>query len=45
DYAIALRTMTQARGVFAMEFSRYEEVPSNIAQKIIDDYKKEQEAK
>ena len=45
DYAIALRTMTQARGVFEMEFSKYEEVPSNIAQKIIDDYKKEQEAK
>ena len=45
DYAIALRTMTQARGVFEMEFTRYEEVPSNIAQKIIDDYKKEQEAK
>ncbi len=45
DYAIALRTMTQARGVFEMEFSKYEEVPSNIAQKIIDDYKKEQESK
>ena len=45
DYAIALRTMTQARGVFKMEFSKYEEVPSNIAQKIIDDYKKEQESK
>ncbi|MBQ9015902.1 MAG: elongation factor G [Firmicutes bacterium] len=45
DYAIALRTMTQARGVFEMEFSKYEEVPSNIAQKIIEDYKKEQEAK
>ncbi len=44
DYAIALRTMTQARGVFEMEFSRYEEVPSNIAQKIINDYKAEQEA-
>ena len=44
DYAIALRTMTQARGVFEMEFSRYEEVPANIAQKIINDYKAEQEA-
>jgi len=44
DYAIALRTMTQARGVFEMGFSRYEEVPSNIAQKIINDYKAEQEA-
>ena len=44
DYAIALRTMTQARGVFEMEFSRYEEVPANISQKIISDYKAEQEA-
>ena len=45
DYAIALRTMTQARGSFVMNFERYEEVPSNISQKIIDDYKKEQENK
>ncbi len=45
DYAIALRTMTQARGSFTMEFAKYEEVPSNIAQKIIEDYKKEQESK
>lgn len=35
EYAIDLRAMTQARGSFTMEFVRYEEVPSNIAEKII----------
>ncbi len=38
DYAITLRAMTQARGVFSMKFERYEEVPAQIAQKIIDAY-------
>lgn len=45
DYAITLRAMTQARGSFSMEFDRYEEVPAQIAQKIIDNYKASQEAK
>ena len=35
-YATDLRSMTQARGTFTMAFERYEEVPSNVAQKIID---------
>lgn len=39
-YATDLRSMTQGRGSFAMEFIRYEEVPSNIATKIIDDAEK-----
>jgi len=34
-YAIDLRSLTQGRGTFTMEFSHYEEVPSQIAQKII----------
>lgn len=38
DYAITLRAMTQARGTFSMKFERYEEVPAQIAQKIIDAY-------
>ena len=42
-YATDLRSMTQARGEFEMEFVRYEEVPSNIAQKVIDAYKREEE--
>ena len=43
DYAIILRAMTQARGSFTMEFEKYEEVPAQIAQKIIADYAAEQE--
>ena len=43
DYAIALRSMTQARGSFTMEFARYEEVPAMNAQKIIEAYKAEEE--
>ena len=39
EYAIDLRSMTQARGDFTMEFDRYEEVPANIAEKIIEESK------
>lgn len=35
-YATDLRSMTQARGSFSMNFSKYEEVPAQIAQKIVD---------
>jgi len=34
-YAIDLKSMTQGRGRYTFEFSHYEEVPANIAQKII----------
>lgn len=43
EYAIDLRAMTQARGSFTMEFVRYEEVPANIAEKIIAEAKAEKE--
>ena len=43
DYAIVLRSMTQARGSFEMKFDRYEEVPSHLASKIIENYKAENE--
>ena len=39
-YAVDLRSMTQARGSFKMEFVRYEEVPESIAKKIVDEAKK-----
>ena len=39
-YATDLRSMTQARGSFDTEFARYEEVPDNIAQKIIEEAKR-----
>ena len=35
-YATDLRSMTQGRGSFTSEFVRYEDVPANIAKKIID---------
>lgn len=35
-YATDLRSMTQARGSFTTSFERYEEVPGDVAQKIID---------
>ncbi|MGQ9517718.1 MAG: elongation factor G, partial [Anaerolineae bacterium] len=35
-YAIDLRGLTQGRGLFTMEFSHYDIVPSHIAQKIVE---------
>jgi elongation factor G len=34
-YSAELRSMTAGRGSFEMGFDRYEQVPSNVAQKII----------
>jgi len=42
-YAIDLRSITQGRGSYTMEFSNYEEVPEHLAQRIIEDSKKEPE--
>jgi len=42
-YATDLRSMTQARGSFKTEFVRYEDVPGQIAQKIIEQAKREDE--
>lgn len=39
-YATDLRSMTQARGVFTSEFLRYDEVPVNEVNKILDETKK-----
>ncbi len=44
DYAPALRSMTQGRSSFVMEFSNYEMVPKQIQQKIIEATRKEDEA-
>ena len=35
-YATSLRSLTEGRGTFSMEFDRYESVPNNIAQLIIE---------
>ena len=43
EYSIDLRAMTQGRGNFNMEFVRYEEVPANISQKVIEKAKADKE--
>ncbi|MDD5433346.1 MAG: elongation factor G [Candidatus Pacebacteria bacterium] len=35
-YATSLRSLTQGRGAFTMEFEKYEQVPTNIAQEIAE---------
>jgi len=35
-YATSLRSLTEGRGTFTMEFDRYQEVPQQIAQEIIE---------
>ena len=42
-YSIDLRSMTQGRGSFTMEFDRYEEVPDHMAQKVIEASQEEEE--
>jgi elongation factor G len=34
-YATALRSNTQGRGTYTMEFAHYEEVPNNIAETLV----------
>jgi len=41
-YATDLRSMTQARGNFSMEFMRYEEAPQAISEKVIEAAKEEE---
>jgi elongation factor G len=42
-YAIDLRSMTGGRGLFTMKFDHYEEVPSHLAEKIIEAARKEKD--
>ncbi len=42
-YATDLRSLTQGRGTFSTEFDHYEEVPAHVAQKVIEEAKKEAE--
>ncbi|MGB8212498.1 MAG: elongation factor G [Anaerolineales bacterium] len=44
-YTTQLRSITGGRGVFTMEFDRYEIVPNHLAQEIIAAHQKEIEAK
>lgn len=43
DYANELRSMTQGKGGFSMEFSRYSQVPRNIQQEVVERRRKEKE--
>jgi elongation factor G len=43
-YSTTLRTLTQGRARYQTEFSHYEEVPREIAEKLIEELKKEREA-
>lgn len=42
DYTIALRAMTQGRARFTFHFVRYEELPAELAAKMIEQHKAEQ---
>jgi elongation factor G len=42
-YVIDLRSMTGGRGAFTMTFSHYEEMPSQLASKVIEEYRKTKE--
>ncbi|HBZ00576.1 MAG TPA: elongation factor G, partial [candidate division Zixibacteria bacterium] len=42
-YSTTLRSLTQGRGYHTMDFSHYEEVPREIAGKVIEEVKKEKE--
>ena len=39
-YATSLRAMTQGRGMFTMEFTRYEQVPAHLTASIVEAAKK-----
>ncbi len=43
NYSAELRSITGGRGNFTMKFSRYEEVPAHIAQKLAEKAQKEKE--
>jgi elongation factor G len=42
-YANQLHSLTSGRGLYSMEFSHYEEMPSNIAQKVIAERQEKKE--
>ncbi len=43
DFSTTLRSVTAGRGYFSLTFARYEDAPANVAQKVIEDAKKDAE--
>ena len=43
DFSTMLRSLTQGRGYFSFDFERYEEAPANVAQKVIEEHKTDEE--
>jgi elongation factor G len=43
-YATDLRSLTQGRGLYSMEFDHYEQVPSHLMEEIIETHRREQES-
>jgi elongation factor G len=43
SYTADLRSMTQGRGVFGMQFLRYGRVPSHLQEQIVAERKRERE--
>ncbi len=45
DYANELRSMTQGKGSFTMEFHRYKQVPKSIQEEVVVRRREEKEEK
>jgi elongation factor G len=45
EFPKELRSMSQGRGSYTMEFARYEEVPAHVAQGLVEAYQKENAGK
>ncbi len=43
DFATTLRSVTAGRGYFSLKFTRYEDAPANVSQKVIEDAKRDAE--
>jgi elongation factor G len=44
SYAPDLRSITGGQGEFTMDFARYEEVPTHLASKVVDEARAEKDA-